>query len=115
MKHKVKPIIVRNIEELANAFNLSPADAVDMEIRNRINDKIIEAVAKSGLTHAQIAKAAGTSRSRLTAIVNRDRSHVSTDLMLRILATLGYRTKITFARSRKAGLQHTDRAISWPW
>jgi predicted XRE-type DNA-binding protein len=100
--NKIKPIIVRNISELARALDLSPADAVDMEIRSRINDKIIEAVAQSGLTHAKIAKAAGTSRSRLTALVNRDRSHVSTDLMLRILATLGYRTKITFTRMREA-------------
>lgn len=100
--NKIKPIIVRNASELAHALDLSPADAIDMEIRSRINNKIIEAVAKSGLTHAQIAKAAGTSRSRLTALVNRDRSHVSTDLMLRILATLGYRTKITFTRSRQA-------------
>lgn len=99
---KIKPIIARNASELARVLDLSPADVIDMEIRSHINDKIVQAVTQSGLTHAQIAKSAGTSRSRLTALVNRDRTHVSTDLMLRILATLGYRTKITFTRTRNA-------------
>jgi predicted XRE-type DNA-binding protein len=98
--NKLKPVVVRNANELAHALDLSPSDAVELEIRAQINDKIIDAVKKSGLTHAQVAKAAGTSRSRLTAILNRDRTHVSTDLMLRILAALGYRTRISFHRVR---------------
>jgi predicted XRE-type DNA-binding protein len=99
---KVKPIVIRDAKDLARALGLSPADAVELEIRGQLNDKIIEAVKKSGLTHAQVAKAASTSRSRLTAILNRDRTNVSTDLMLRILAALGYRTKVTFHRVRHA-------------
>ena len=99
---KLKPIVVRNATELASALGLSASDAVELEVRSQLNDKIIEAVKKSGLTHAQVAKAARTSRSRLTAILNRDRTSVSTDLMLRILAALGYRTKMTFQRVRRA-------------
>jgi predicted XRE-type DNA-binding protein len=99
---KVKPITVRNASELARALGLSASDAVELEVRARINEKIIVAVKKSGLTHAQVAKAAGTSRSRLTALLQHDRTHVSTDLMLRILAALGYRTKLTFHRARPA-------------
>lgn len=99
---KVKPIIARNAAELAEVLDLSPADAVEMEVRSQINDKIVDAVARSGLTHAQVAKAAGTSRTRLTAILNRNTSHVSTDLMLRILAALGYRAKLTFTKMRAA-------------
>jgi predicted XRE-type DNA-binding protein len=99
---KVKPTVVRNAGELALALELSPADAVEMEVRSEINDKIIEVVKSSGLTHAQVAKASGTSRSRLTALLNRERRHVSTDLMLRILASLGYRAKLTFRRARPA-------------
>jgi transcriptional regulator with XRE-family HTH domain len=99
---KIKPVTVRNARELASALGLSPADAIELEIRSDINDKIIAAVKKSGLTHAQVAKAAGTSRTRLTAILNHDRTSVSTDLMLRILAALGYRTRLTFHPSRPA-------------
>ena len=99
---KVKPIVARNATELAEVLSLTPADAIEMETRRQINDKIVAAVKKSGLTHAQVAKAAGTSRSRVTTIVNRNRGQVSTDLMLRILAALGYRAKITFTRHRRA-------------
>jgi predicted XRE-type DNA-binding protein len=69
---------------------------VEMEIRQHVNRKIIAAVKRSGMTHLEVAKAAGTSRTRLTAILNCNTSHVSTDLMLRILASLGYRAKISF-------------------
>ena len=100
--NNVKPIVVRSAGELASALRLSPADAVEMDIRGQINDKIIEAVKRSGLTHAQVAKTVGTSRSRLTALLNRDRSHVSTDLLLRILVALGYRTKVSFRRIQTA-------------
>jgi predicted XRE-type DNA-binding protein len=100
--NKVKPIVVRTAAELSSALGLSPSDAVEWEVRSQINDKIIQAVKASGITHAQLAKAARTSRSRLTAILNRDRTHVSTDLMLRILAVLGYRTKMSFHRLRSA-------------
>jgi predicted XRE-type DNA-binding protein len=99
---KIKPIVARNAAELAEVLGLSSADAVEMQIRRRINDKIVEAVNRSGLTHARAAKIARTPRTRLTAILNRNTSHVSTDLMLRILLALGYRAKITFSRTRSA-------------
>lgn len=99
---KIKPIVARNPAELARVLDLPPADAVDLDIRSRLNGKIIEAVRKSGLTHAQVAKSAGVSRPRLTALLNHDRRHVSTDLMLKLLAALGYRAKLTFHRVRDA-------------
>lgn len=99
---KVKPIVARNAQELAHALGLSRSDAIEIEVRCQINDKIIQAVRESGLTHAQVAKAAQTSRARLTAILNRNTAHVSTDLMLRILAALGYRANVTFRRTRRA-------------
>ena len=67
-------------------------------MRSDLNDTIIEVVEKSGLTHAQVAKLARTSRSRMTAILNRNTHDVSTDLMLCIMASLGYRAKLTFSR-----------------
>jgi hypothetical protein len=99
---KSKAIVTRTAAELAAALNLSPADAIEMDIRRRLNDKLIEAVSQSGRTRAQVAKVAGTSRARLTAMLNRNTAHVFTDLMLRILASLGYSAKITFTRSSKA-------------
>lgn len=99
---KAKPVIAKDAFSLARALRLSVADAVEMSVRRQLNDKIIDAVKRSGLSHVQVAKAARTSRTRLTAILNRNTSHVSTDLMFRILTVLGYRPKITFHRARPA-------------
>ena len=95
---KMKPIVARNARELAGVLGLSETDAVEMEVRAQLNEKIIRAVKASGFTHEQVAKLAETSRTRLTAILNRDTSHVSTDLMLRILSSLGYRAKMVFTK-----------------
>jgi predicted XRE-type DNA-binding protein len=93
---KAKLSVTKNAAELANVLGLSPADAVEIEVRCKINNMIIKVVEQQGLTHTEVAKAAGTSRSRVTAILNRNTHDVSTDLMLRILLSLGYRAKISF-------------------
>ena len=61
---KIKPIVARNAAELAALLGMSPADAVEMQVRRRVNEKLIAAVAKSGLTHLQVAKLARTSHLR---------------------------------------------------
>lgn len=96
---KLKPIMTKNATELAKALGLDPVDGVEMEIRSGLNDKIITSVHKTGLTHVQVAKLAHTSRTRITAIMNRNTHEVSTDLLLRILASLGIRAKITFSKA----------------
>ena len=97
-----RSIVTRTAGELAQALALSPRDAIEFEVHAELNDQIIRVVRRLGLTHAQVAKAAGTSRSRITAIMNRNTHEVSTDLLLRILAALGYRAKITVTRARRA-------------
>jgi predicted XRE-type DNA-binding protein len=98
---KIKPIIARNAADLAEVLGLSARDGVEFELHADLNNQIIRLVKRLGLTHAQVAKAAGTSRTRVTAIMNRNTHQVSTDLMLRILAALGYRAKITVTRLRR--------------
>jgi plasmid maintenance system antidote protein VapI len=46
-----------------------------------------------------VARLAHTSRTRVTAILNRNTKDVSTDLLLRVLYALGYTAKITFQRA----------------
>lgn len=93
---KSKAIVTRNAKDLAEALGLSPADGLEIEIRSDLNDKIIEVVKKRSLTHAEVAKLARTSRTRVTALLNRNSASVSTDLMLRILGAMGVRAKIQF-------------------
>lgn len=93
---KVKPVVARNARELAAVLGLTPADGLEIEIRSDLNDKIIEVVKKRGLTHDQVARLAHTSRTRVTAILNRNTQDISTDLMLRVLAALGVQAKLQF-------------------
>ena len=96
---KVKPVVARNARELAKALGLTPADGFEIEFRSDLNDKIIEVVLERELTHAQVAKLAHTSRTRVTAILNRNTQDISTDLMLRVLASLGVRARLQFKKA----------------
>ena len=93
---KTNAIVARTASELAEVLGLSPADGAEIEIRSDLNDKIIAVVKAKGLTHVQVAKLARTSRTRITAIMNHNTSDISTDLMLRILSSLGVRAKLQF-------------------
>ena len=93
---RVKPAVARNASELAALLGLTPGDGLEIEIRSELNDKIIEVVKKRALTHDQVARLAHTSRTRVTAILNRNTQDISTDLMLRVLASLGIRAKLQF-------------------
>ena len=93
---KVRPVVARNARELAKVLGLSPANGMEIEFRSDLNDKIIEVVSKKGLTHSDVARLAHTSRTRVTAILNRNTHDISTDLMLRVLASLGVQAKLQF-------------------
>lgn len=98
MKRNEK-LVAKTAEDLAEILGLTPADGVEIEIRSDLNDKIIEVIQKKKLTHAQVAKLANTSRTRVTALVNRNTKDISTDLMLRILSALGVRARIQFRQA----------------
>ena len=82
---RLKPSVATTPEDLAAALGLSTAAAKEWQVQ-----------------HAEIARRAGTSRTRVTAILNDDLEHVSSDLLIRILASLGYRVKVSVIRSDAA-------------
>ena len=96
---KTKMIVTKTAAELAETLGFSPAEGAEIELRSELNSKIIEVMKKKGLTHVQVAKLAGASRTRVTAIMNRNTKDISTDFMLRILGALGYTTKVTFQKA----------------
>ena len=96
---KTKAVVARNASELAKALGLTPADGAELELRSDLHTKIAEVVARKGLTHLEVARLAGTSRTRVTAILNRNTKDISTDLMLRVLYALGYTAKVRFKRA----------------
>ena len=86
--------VVQNTSELATLLDLTEADAQEWTFRSELNTKIIELAKKSKLTQKQIADNVGTSRTRITALLNRSRTDISTDFMLRVLSALGYKLDI---------------------
>ena len=96
---KSKAIVARNAGELAKALGLKAVDGAEIRLRSELNSKIVEVVAHQGLTHAEVARLARTSRTRITAIMNRNTIDISTDLMLRVLYSLGYTATIRFKKA----------------
>ena len=73
----VKPVVARNAREIAAVLGLTPADGLETEIRSGLSGKIIEVVSKRGLTHDQVARLAHISRTRVTAVLNRNTQDIS--------------------------------------
>lgn len=101
-KSSVKAVVARTPEELAKALGLSRADAKEWQVRFALLKRLKTIVRRSRLTHAAIASRADTSRTRVTAILNDQLDHVSTDLLIRILAALGYSVHVTISRVKLA-------------
>jgi predicted XRE-type DNA-binding protein len=99
---KIKPIIATTPEHIADALGLPRAAAEEWQFQDVLLARLKDIARRQKLTHLEIAKRAGTSRTRITSILNNDLEHVSSDLMIRILASLGYRVKVSVVRSRKA-------------
>lgn len=85
---------VRTAEDLGHALGLSTADTAEMEFRSDLTVALAKIIQAGRLTHAEIAKQAGTSRTRVTAIANGNTHGVSTDVLIRVLAATGHRAEI---------------------
>ena len=85
---------VRTVEGLGPALRLSVADTAEIEFRSELTVALAKIIQAGRLTHAEIAKRAGTSRARVTAIANGNTQGVATDVLIRVLAATGYRTEL---------------------
>jgi len=99
---KLKPIVAATPEDLAEVLGLSTTEAKEWRVQHALLKRLKEIAREHKFTHAEVAKRSGTSRTRITAILNDDLEHVSTDLLIRILASLGYRVKVSVVRARSA-------------
>ena len=102
MKNKKNPNIAKNAFELAEILGLEKEDAIEMDFRSKLNKKIVDVVEAKGLTHVEVSKRSKASRTRITAILNGNTQGISTDLLLRILYSLGYKANVTFTPSKLA-------------
>ena len=96
---KRKAVWARSTRELAEVLGLADADRVALEVQLELTERIALEVRRLGITHANLARLAGTSRPRITAILNGNLEGVSTDLLLRLLAALKVRVELRFRRA----------------
>ena len=96
---KRKAVWARSTRELAEVLGLADADRVALEVQLELTERIALEVRRLDITHANLARLAGTSRPRITAILNGNLEGVSTDLLLRLLAALKVRVELRFRRA----------------
>jgi predicted XRE-type DNA-binding protein len=99
---KIKPIVARTPEDVADALGLARVAAKEWQFQHVLLARLKEITRRQKITHLEIARRAGTSRTRVTSILNDNLEHVSSDLLIRILASLGYRVKVSVVRSDSA-------------
>lgn len=87
-------VIVRTAGDFGRALGLSAANTAQTEFRSELTVALAKIIQAGRLTHAEIAKCAGTSRTRVTAIANGNTHGVSTDALIRVLAATGYRAEV---------------------
>src|SRR5882757_9894703 len=96
---KAKRIVAETPEALAGALGLSASDAREWQFQHELLVRLRAAVKREGITHASLADRTGTSRARVTGILNGNLEHVSSDLLIRLLTALGYRVHVRLSKT----------------
>lgn len=87
----------KEAKKMAKDLGLSEVDAYIMELKAKLYSKSSELIKTSKLTHEQIAKLIGTSRSRINRIANKGENNVSIELLLKLIAVLEGKSAIKIA------------------
>ncbi|MEQ1946892.1 MAG: XRE family transcriptional regulator [Bryobacteraceae bacterium] len=96
---KVKLVVANTPESLAETLGLSRAEAQEWQFQHELLARLKVAIKREGITHAALAAQAQTSRTRVTAILNGNLEHVSSDLLIRLLGALGYRVRARVSKT----------------
>ncbi|HYK88342.1 MAG TPA: XRE family transcriptional regulator [Acidobacteriota bacterium] len=94
-----KPVSVKTAEELGRALGLSAADAGEMELRAELTCALAKIIRNGRLTHREIVKKAGTSRTLVTAFGNGNTQGMSTDLLICVLSATAYKDELRVRRT----------------
>jgi predicted XRE-type DNA-binding protein len=95
---KTKTITAKTPESLALTLGLSGVEAQEWQVQHALMKRLRRIVVEGGLTHSEVARRGGSSRTRVTAILNGNLDNVSSDLLIRLLAALGYRVRVSVSR-----------------
>ena len=87
----------KEAKQMAEDLGLSEVDAYIMELKAKLYSKSSKLIKSSRLTHEQIAKLIGTSRSRISRIASMGENNVSIELLLKLIAVLEGKSAIKIA------------------
>ena len=94
-----KIIRTKTAEDLGRTLGLSSAETMEMEFRSDLTCALAKIIQNESDTHAEIAKKARTSRTRVTAIANGNTQGMSTDLLIRVLSATGYKVELRIRKT----------------
>ena len=95
---KTKTVTAKTPETLARTLGLSGVEAQEWQVQHTLLKRLRQIVSDAALTHAEVAQRGGSSRTRVTSILNGNLDNVSSDLLIRLLAALGYRVRVSVSR-----------------
>ena len=88
----------RTSKDVATAMRLPASKAIEWQVRHQLTEQILGAVKKKEMSVTEVAKKAGTSRSRITLILKGETEGISIDVLLRVLGAVGKTVKLTFGK-----------------
>jgi predicted XRE-type DNA-binding protein len=94
-----KTIVSKSVSHFASVLGLSPINVRELKIRKKLNNKIIEVVKHKQLTSVRVAELSNTYQTSISEILNQNIQDIPTDLMLRVLVSLGIRAKNQISRA----------------
>ena len=89
--------ISKEAKKLAEDLGLSEVDAYIMELKAKLYTKSAQLIKSSKLTHGEIAKQIGTSRSRINRVANHGENNISIEILIKLIAVLEGSPTIKFA------------------
>ena len=95
---KTKSIVAKTPEGLARTLGLTAAESYEWQVQHALLKRLRRIVRDQALTHAELAQLGGSSRTRVTSILNGNLDSVSSDLLIRLISALGYRVRVSVSR-----------------
>ena len=95
---QIKPVVATTPDALAKTIGLTGAESHEWQVQHALLKRLRQIVRDESLTHAEVAQRGGSSRTRVTSILNGNLDNVSSDLLIRLLSALGYRVRVSVSR-----------------
>jgi predicted XRE-type DNA-binding protein len=88
--------------ESATKLGISAARGMEAVMKAQLISAVLEAIESQGLTHAEIAKRSGLTRSAVTGILSGSLQKVTIDRVLKLIDAVGLVAEVKVKRARAA-------------